>query len=246
MRRRPGAASAGRPFALGGCLSGGLGTRNHHNTLGCLHPLPSLFLCPRHTGPSPGAAGHRMEGWESPRLFVSKPAHGTCSGIPFSGPAFVGAKYSHILAARQGKTGDCTGCPARRSSSDGSVYRDVVSYEAELVPCLFSASSWRALGAQERSCEDRSHVPGWGDSGAWPRAHLMRLHVSFDPRTCLAPWPCWLLSHTTSHLPSPALTPLGRAPASARGKRWCFVPQLAPVQRLIVHTQDPFSMGRGG
>lgn len=36
------------------------------------------------------------------------------------------------------------------------------------------------------------------------------------------------------------------APVAARGKRWCFVPWLAPVQRLVVHTQGPFSMGRGG
>ena len=35
-------------------------------------------------------------------------------------------------------------------------------------------------------------------------------------------------------------------PVSAREKRLCFVPWLAPAQRLIVHTQGPFSMGRGG
>lgn len=36
------------------------------------------------------------------------------------------------------------------------------------------------------------------------------------------------------------------APVAARGKRWCFVPWLAPVQWLGMHTQGPFSMGRGG
>lgn len=237
MRRRPGAASARRPFALAG------DPWSSPTPLGAA-TLSSLFSSPQGIqGRLPGRQG---TGWrDGSRLLASKPAHGTCSRVPFSGPAFVGAKYSPILAARQGKTGDCNGSPAR-SSPDEPVYRDVVWYEAELIPCLFSASSWRALGAQERSCEGRSHVLSWGDSGARPRAHLMRLHVSFGPRTCPAPWPCWLLSHTTLHLLSPALTPAGGAPVSARGKRWCFVPQLAPAQRLIVHTQDPFSMGRGG
>lgn len=150
---------------------------------GCRHPLPSPSLSPRHTGPSPGAAGHRMEGWESPGLLASKPARGACSRVPFSAPAFVEAKYSCVLAARKGRTGDCPGFPAW-SSPDGPLYRNVVCHEAELIPCLFPASSWKALGAQERSCEGRSHVPRWGDSGAWPRAHLMRLHVSFDPQPC--------------------------------------------------------------
>lgn len=67
---------------------------------GCRHALPSLFLSPKHTRPSPGAAGHRMEGWESPRLLASTPPHGGCSRVSFSAPAFVEAKYSYILAAR--------------------------------------------------------------------------------------------------------------------------------------------------
>lgn len=161
--------------------------------------LPSLLL----SFPLPkahGEAGHRMEGWNRLAFLPAR----TCSRCPFLRSS-VGAKNSHILAARQG---DCTGSPAW-SSPDGPIYRDVVWDEAELIPFLFSGSSWRALGAQERSCEGRSDVPGWGDSGARPRAHLVRLHVSFGPRICRAPCPCWLLSHTTSHLLSPALTPAG-------------------------------------
>lgn len=193
---------------------------------GCRHPLPSPSLSPRHTGPSPGAAGHRMEGWESPGLLASKPAHGACSRVPFSAPAFVEAKYSCVLAARKGRTGDCPGFPAR-SSPDGPLYRNVVCHEAELIPCLFPASSWKALGAQERSCEGRSHVPRWGDSRAWPRAHLMRLHVSFDPQPCPGLAGC---SHTPprTRCPQPSPRPGGHQPLPEERDAVLFPTSLLP------------------
>lgn len=144
-QRQPGLQ---RPFAPGVCLSPRLGTRGHHQHPLCTAIPSPLFSSPQ--GTQGRLPGHRMEGWESSRLLASKPTHGTCSRVPFSGPAFVGAKYSHILAARYGKTGDCTEPPAW-SSPDGPVYRDVVWDEAELIPCLFSAGFWRALSAQERS-----------------------------------------------------------------------------------------------
>lgn len=52
IRRRPGAASARRPFAVGGCLSARWSSPTPPV---CRHPLPSLFLSPGHTGPSPRA-----------------------------------------------------------------------------------------------------------------------------------------------------------------------------------------------
>lgn len=55
-------------------------------------------------GPSPGVAGHGLKEWELPCLLASKAARGTCSRVPFSGPAFVGANCSHISATRQGES----------------------------------------------------------------------------------------------------------------------------------------------
>lgn len=91
-----------------------------------------------------------------------------------------------------------------------------------------------------------SHVPGWGGSRTQPRAHLTRGY------TCplalgLAQCPGYAgRFHTLPRAAVPSPHPGQGAPVSARGKRWCFVPQLAPAQWLIVHTQGPFSMGRGG
>lgn len=104
MRRRPGAASARRPFALAG------DPWSSPTPLGAA-TLSSLFSSPQ------GIQGRQGTGWrDGSRLLASKPAHGTCSRVPFSGPAFVGAKYSHVLAARQGKTGDCNGVPCSELS----------------------------------------------------------------------------------------------------------------------------------
>lgn len=143
---------------------------------------------------------------------------------------------------------NCTGSRPW-SSHDGPVYRDVVWYEAGFIPCLFSASSWRALGAQGRSCEGRSLVPRWGGSRTQPRTHLARGYMCpLALRLALCPGHAGHF-HTLPRTAVPSPHPGRGAPVSARGKRWCFVPQLAPAQRLIAYTQytqGPFSTGRGG
>lgn len=71
-RRRPGAASVPRPFALGGCLSARLGTRGHHQ-----HPLgaaiPSLLL-PSPQGTQGHLPGQQGTGWRDGSRLVFLPA----------------------------------------------------------------------------------------------------------------------------------------------------------------------------
>lgn len=100
--------------------------RREGDSAGCRRPLPSPYPAQEAAGltvpraclpcvPCPEGvlrdAGHGRGGGESLRLLTSKAALGTCSRVPFSGPAFVGANCSHISAARLGKVFDCTGSP---------------------------------------------------------------------------------------------------------------------------------------
>lgn len=100
---------------------------------------------------------------------------------------------------------DCSGAAPWRSPG-GPVYREVFWHKRGFIPCVFSARSWRALCAQQRSCEHRSRVPRWGGSRTQPRAHPTCVLQPLDlPSTLamLATFTCYLV------LLSPTLTPDG-------------------------------------